>query len=201
MKPAALLAGVALLGAPARAGEARLPVAIPGGPSLVLEARGAGDRWTIRVMEAGVERQRLSIETEVPDGTPFLADVNGDGAPDLLVPSFTGNANAVFEVWTWRPAVRRFDRAGEVSGIAFGWDRPWLVSLGRDGCCGAAYAFQAYRPDGQLDEAFSIEVGLGEQGQPSRCAPAPGTQVPDAVLRRYCAFRLGTLPGRFGPAR
>ena len=198
---ATLLAGLALLAAPAMAGEARLAAQVPNGPALELQGPGAGDRWTVRVLEQGAERQRIEVETEVPDGTPFLADVNGDGAPDLLVPSFTGNANAVFEVWTYRPAVRRFARAGEVSGIAFGQDGAWLVSLGRDGCCGATYGFQSFTPAGELADAFVIEVGLSETGQPSRCAPAPDSRVPDAVLRRYCALRLGTLPGRFGPPR
>lgn len=199
MNPPALLAALALLAGPAMAGEVRLMAQIPHGPALVLDARGSGDRWTIRVTDGAAERQRITVETEVPDGTPFLADVNGDGAPDLLVPSFTGNANAVFDVWTYRPAARHFARAGEVSGIAFGRDGAWLVSLGRDGCCGAAYTFQSFTPSGNLADAFVIEVGLSETGQPSRCTPSPDSRVPDAVLRRYCALRLGTLPGRFGP--
>lgn len=197
----AVLVGLALLATPAMAGEARLAAQVPGGPALVLEGRGAGDRWTFRVLETGVERQRIEVETEVPDGTPWLADLDGDGAPDLLVPSFTGNANAVFDVWTYRPALRRFERAGEVSGIAFGRDGAWLVSLGRDGCCGVTYAFQAFAASGDLVDAFAIEVGLGETGLPGRCAPAPDSVVPDAVLRRYCTMRLGTLPGQFGPRR
>lgn len=201
MTRSAFLAGLALLAAPAMAGEARLTAQVPNGPPLMLEGRGAGDRWTFRVTEKGAERQRIEVETEVPDGTPFLADANGDGVADLLVPTFTGNANAVYEVWTHDRGARRFTRAGEMAGVAFGWDRPWLVSLGRDGCCGVTYGFQAFTASGELAEAFAIEVALGEQGQTTRCVAAPDSRVPAEVLRRYCALRLGTVPGQFGPPR
>jgi hypothetical protein len=198
---AALAGLIALAIAPALAGEARLTAEMPGSPTLTLEARGAGDRWMVRVLEGRSEVQRIEVETEVPDGTPFLADANGDGAPDLLVPSALGNANAVYELWTYDQARRRFARAGEIAGIAFGRDGPWVVSLGRDGCCGAVYSFQSFAASGELEDAFAIEVGLSESGRPSRCAPAPDSRVTAEVLRRYCAMRLGTLPGQFGPPR
>jgi hypothetical protein len=192
---------VALLVQAADAARATLRAARPGLAPLVLEASSDDTTWTIRVLDAGRETQRIEVQTDLPNTRPALGDVNGDGAPDLWVPLIGDNANAAWELWVMQPGEARFRRAGEINGLAFARDRAGrLVAISREGCCLVSMVFHTIGADGALREAFAVNRRLDVPG-PNRCTgSAISEPAPAAVVREACALQQGQMPGvRVGP--
>ncbi|WP_244407184.1 hypothetical protein [Roseomonas fluvialis] len=197
-----LAAALLALAAPiADAARATLRAARPGGTPLVLEARSTDAEWIIRVTEAGAETQVITVETDLPERRPFLADADGDRAADLWVPVIGGNASTAWDLWVMQPDQARFRRAGEISGVGFSRDQAGrLVALGREGCCTVSMLFHRIGADGVLSEVFSVNRRLDDYG-PQRCTGnAIAEPAPPAVVRAACALEAGRMPGvRLGP--
>ena len=195
----ALLAAAALLAVALPAAEAArttLRATRPGAPPLTMQASSTQDHWVIRVLEGGVDSQRIEVQSDLPDVLPRLADTNGDGAADLWVPVIGGNANTAWDVWIMQPAEARFRRAGEISGLGFSRDAAGrLVSVGRNGCCSMSYTFHDFDGEGRLREAFAVERQLDSLGRGSCEATAIATEPQAAAVRATCALRPGELPG------
>lgn len=194
-------AAAAALALPAaEAARATLRAARPGAPPLTLQASSDREHWVIRVLEGGVDSQRIEVQSDLPDTPPRLADVNGDGAADLWVPVIGGNANTAWDVWIMQPGQARFRRAGEVSGLGFSRDAAGrLVAMARNGCCAISYIFHDITAEGALREAFSIERQVDDLGR-GTCEPvAIAMDPPAAALRATCGLRPGRLPGRVLP--
>lgn len=67
----------------------------------------------------GTELQAFT-EADVPMYLyPYLEDVDGDGALDVILPREVGNVNTVMALWKREKATRQYTRIGEVNGIAF----------------------------------------------------------------------------------
>lgn len=163
-----------------------------------LRAARAEAHWRIRVLAAGRVVQVIEVESDAMHGAPWLGDADGDGAPDLWVPVMSGNANTEYEIWRQDRKEARFREAGMVSGHAFRRDGPYLVAIGRNGCCGAAYeAFRA-TAEGRLGLAFTIEARFRDDGAVEACgAIAEAEAPPAAVVARWCARGAdGPIPGR-----
>lgn len=191
---AAALLAVALPAA--EAARTTLRATRPGAPPLTLQASSTQDHWVIRVLEGGVDSQRIEVQSDLPDVLPRLADTNGDGAADLWVPVIGGNANTAWDVWIMQPAEARFRRAGEISGLGFSRDGAGrLVSVGRNGCCSMSYTFHDFDGEGRLREAFAVERQLDSLGRGSCEATAIATEPQASAVRATCALRPGELPG------
>jgi hypothetical protein len=181
----------------AEAARATLLAARPGARPLTLQAVSSAEYWTISVLDGGAESQRIEVQSDLPETLPRLADVDGDGAPDLWVPVIGGNANTAWDVWLMQPRQARFRRGGEVSGLAFSRDAAGrLVTLGRNGCCSVDYTFLDVTAEGALREAFSIERRLDERGGESCEARAIAIDPPAAVVTATCRLAPGRMPGR-----
>jgi hypothetical protein len=187
---------LALAAPAAEAARATLRATRPGAPPLVLQARSSAEHWTIAVLDGGVEAQRISVQSDLPESAPRLADTNGDGAQDLWVPVIGGNANTAWDIWLMQPGQGRFRRAGEVSGIAFSRDAAGrLVALGRNGCCGVVYTVHDVTPDGALREAFAIERQVDDPGR-GGCEALPIAVTPSAAeVAAICRLSPGQMPG------
>ncbi len=197
MRRALVAAAILVCALPvAEAARTNLRAARPGNTPLELRAEFAAEHWTIGVLEGGVESQRISVQSDLPEVAPRLAETNGDGAPDLWVPVIGGNANTAWDVWIMQPERARFRRAGEISGLHFSRDSAGrLVSLGRNGCCSVVYTFHDYTAEGALREAFAIERRLDDLNR-GTCEPqALAIEPPAAAVRATCALSPGRMPG------
>lgn len=188
---ALLLGAVALLSpSPTLARDTVLTVERRDAAALRVAATQRGDRLLFTVREAGRVRQRFSVQTDVPAARPSLSDVDGDGVPDLWVPTMTGNANALYAIWRLDPATGRFAEAGEIGGIDFRRDGGFLVVTGRNGCCGLVHEFHRFAGD-RLQLAFTIDRQLApdddQPGRPQPCtASADAIPPPPGFEERYC---------------
>ena len=202
MRRALLAAALLALAVPAaQATRATLQASRPGAPPLVLQAEASEHSWIIRVIEAGLEVQRIEVETDLPGTRPELGDANGDGAADLWIPVIGDNANSAWDLWIMQPGESRFRRAGEINGMAFSRDRQGrLAALSREGCCLVSMTFHRIGPEGTLREAFAVNRRLDVAG-PLRCTGGSITEpAPAAVVREVCALEPGRMPGvRIGP--
>ena len=194
----ALLAAALLAAAlpAAEAARTTLRATRPGAPPLTLQASSTREQWVIRVLEGGIDSQRIEVQSDLPDVLPRLADTNGDGAADLWVPVIGGNANTAWDVWLMQPGEARFRRAGEISGLGFSrYAGGRLVSVGRNGCCSISYTFHDFDAEGRLREAFAVERQLDSLGRGSCEATAIATEPQASAVRATCALRPGELPG------
>lgn len=186
MRRVVLAAALLICGLTAQAGAEEVVLRAP---PFELRAAVDGDSWRIGVRDAaGRERQVIAVESDATAVPPHLADADGDGAADLWVPVMTGNANTEYEIWRQDRATGRFSLAGVVSGHGFRRDPAgYLVAMGRNGCCAAAYEF--YRgAGGRLLLAFTIGTRFAESGKVEDCTAKPEAEPPpEAVRRRWCA--------------
>ena len=171
------------------------------GGSVALRAVSSTKAWTVDVTAGNRRVQRFTVPTEAPEGEPWLADADGDGAPDLWVPTATGNVNTVYQVWLLNPRDGTFANGGEVSGFAFGREGADLISASRSSCCSVVYAVGVFAPAGVYDEAFGVEATINEAGRVTDCKPANDRPVPAGWLRRLCRLGDAELPGYIGPPR
>lgn len=193
----AALAGLLLLlaAAPAAA-EATLRATRQNAPPLVLRAAFAEGRWTIRVLEAGSEVQRIVVAADLPRSAPRIADADGDRAGDLWVPVIDGGANTAWDLWR-QEANGRFRRAGEVSGIGFSRDAAGrLVTMGRNGCCGFSFVFHRFDADGALEEAFGVDRHEDDLRRGVCEGVAMAAAAPAAMVRAICGLASGAMPGQ-----
>jgi len=88
----------------------------------------AVDEWGEPLASLEVRHHQLDgslIQTfnEVVDRTyavPEATDINNDGIEEVLIPTYTGNVNSVWQVWQLVDGV--FVDAGEVSGLGLAYD-------------------------------------------------------------------------------
>lgn len=125
---------------PALAQPARWSLALDAratqGPSLPLRLQGDGAR--ILVVVPGRRAQRIEIVTQgpgagLPDAPrPRLADLDGDGPPDLLLPAVVAMRHEEWQAWIQTPG-RRFVLAGTLeagTGAPIRRDRWGYVAAG-----------------------------------------------------------------------
>jgi hypothetical protein len=195
MRPLAVALALLTMAGAALAERATLRAVRPGAPPLALQAEARDEHWVIRVLDGGIETQRIEVQTDLPGIRPRLADANGDGAADLFIPVIGGNANSAWDVWIQRPGEARFRRGAEVNGVAFARDGGRLLALSREGCCGQSIIFHDIGPDGALVEAFAVDRRMDSLGR----GPCEGVPIaappPPATVRAVCALSPGRLPG------
>lgn len=128
---------------------------------------------------------------------PSLADIDGDGAQELLVPLETGNVNTEWSVWT--PAQGgKFVAAGQISGVETKLTKDGLIAVpARSSAASWSIAFLKME-GGKLTPVATAEV----EARPSSKAGAPlkttckltddgglsalGLKL-DAATRKFCA--------------
>ena len=147
----------------------------------------------------GLQRIALPIEgtgaAQPGAPRPRLADLNGDGARDLLLPAVVAMRHEEWQIWL-QGRDRRFTLAGTIE-VAFGTpirrDR-WGFIVAGNGSSGAwtttlyrigsnrrlAVAFRVTRPLDPREDATPCRVADGA-GRPARLADAP--------LAEYCGAR------------
>jgi hypothetical protein len=191
-----MLAGLLLLVAAPASAETTLRAIRQNAPPLVLRAAFAEGRWTIRVLEAGSEVQRIAVTSDLPRTAPRIADADGDRAGDIWVPVIDGGANTAWDLWRLE-ANGRFRRAGEVSGIGFSRDAAGrLVTMGRNGCCGFSFVFHRFDADGALEEAFAVDRHEDDLRRGVCEGVAMAVPAPAAMVRTVCGLASGAMPGR-----
>lgn len=103
------------------------------GRSIMVSSTGMSDgEGTLRAEITGADGAPLQVIEETATGFynyPYLEDLTGDGALDLLVPQFSGMVNTSYAFWVQGPE-GKFSRAGELSGFE--------ITLGSDGLIAAS---------------------------------------------------------------
>lgn len=130
---------------------------------------------TLRVDVLDVSGASLQLIEETATGSysyPYIEDIDGDGAADIMVPLLTGNVNTNYAVWL-KTADGTFKRAGELSGVSIGQTPEGMIAAsGRSNA--AEWETGYYRvTDGALEEiAAVVNRADPEPGEPALTAPA-----------------------------
>jgi hypothetical protein len=85
---------------------------------------------TLRVEIAEADGTSLQLIDETATGAytyPYVEDIDGDGAVDIMVPLLTGNVNTSYAVWL-KGADGMFFRAGELGGVSIGHTPEGLIA-------------------------------------------------------------------------
>lgn len=103
------------------------------GRSVLVSSTGMTDgEGTLRAEITGADGAPVQVVEETATGFysyPYLEDLTGDGALDLMVPQFSGMVNTSYAFWVQGPD-GKFSRAGELSGFE--------ITLGNDGLIAAS---------------------------------------------------------------
>lgn len=166
-----------------------------GRPAMLLRVTGEGARIVVAI---GRGPQRIELVTEGPGAgqpdspRPRLADLDGDGRPDLLLPSVLAMRHEQWQVWLQAPG-GRFVEAGTVEvglGESIRRDRWGYIVAGTASggvWTGTLYAISRQR---QLVPAHSLirPTAEGPGAQPCAAARLPGAtrDLPDAAFRAHC---------------
>ncbi len=122
--------------------------------------------------EGGLSLQVIEETASGAFNYPYVEDLTGDGAADLMMPLMTGNVNTNYAMWV-QGADGLFTRAGELSGVG--------ISLAPNGFISAAgrssaveWETQYFRvTEGALEEvAAVVNRGEPEPGEPPLDEPA-----------------------------
>jgi hypothetical protein len=114
--------------------------------------------------EGGLSLQVIEETASGAFNYPYVEDLTGDGAADLMVPLMTGNVNTAYALWV-QGADGLFKRAGELSGVGVGLaPNGFIAASGRSSA--VEWETQYFRvTDGALEEVAAVV---------SRADPEPG---------------------------
>jgi len=137
--------------------------------------------------EGGVSLQVIEETASGAFNYPYVEDLTGDGAADLMVPLMTGNVNTAYALWV-QGADGLFTRAGELSGVG--------ISLAPNGFISAAgrssaveWETQYFRvTDGALEEVAAVV---------NRADPQPGETPPEGPACEVIRVVDGIDPAPF----
>ncbi|KCZ98177.1 putative lipoprotein [Hyphomonas polymorpha PS728] len=130
---------------------------------------------TLRAELTGADGASLQVIEEAATGFynyPFLEDLTGDGAADLMLPQLSGMVNISYALWI-QGADGLFSRAGELGGFD--------ITLGSDGLIAASGRSSAFEwetsyysvENGALKEiAVVVTRADPEEGEPASDQPA-----------------------------
>lgn len=146
-----------------------------GQPTLSVSSDPMADgEGTLRVDVLDASGASLQLIEETATGSysyPYIEDIDGDGAADIMVPLLTGNVNTNYAVWL-KTADGSFKRAGELSGVSIGQTPEGMIAAsGRSNA--AEWETGYYRvTDGALEEiAAVVNRADPEPGEPALTAP------------------------------
>lgn len=140
-------------------------------------ANGEGKLRVDVVDASGASVQLIEESATGSFSYPYIEDIDGDGAADIMVPLLTGNVNTNYAVWL-KTADGTFKRAGELSGVSIGHTPEGLIAAsGRSSA--AEWETQYFRvTEGEFEEVAAVV---------NRLEPAPGepplTAPPCEVIR------------------
>lgn len=151
-----------------------------GQPSLVVTTTAMnegveGMEGKMRIEVAGDAGASLQMIEETANSAytyPYVEDIDGDGALDIMVPLMTGNVNTLFAVWL-KGAEGQFFRAGELGGVSIGPTPDGLISAaGRSSA--AEWETGYFRvANGTLEEVAAVVTRPDpEPGEPPLTEPA-----------------------------
>ena len=129
----------------------------------------------LRVEVAEADGTSLQLIDETATGAysyPYVEDIDGDGALDIMVPLLTGNVNTSYAVWL-KGADGMFYRAGELGGVSIGHTPEGLIAAsGRSNA--AEWETGYFRvTNGALEEiAAVVNRADPEPGEPPLTEPA-----------------------------
>lgn len=118
-------------------------------------AEGEG-KLRIDVTDAsGASLQQIEETATGTFSYPYIEDIDGDGAADIMVPLLTGNVNTSYALWL-KTADGTFKRAGELSGVSIGHTPEGLIAAsGRSSA--AEWETQYFRvTNGELEEVAAV---------------------------------------------
>jgi hypothetical protein len=150
-----------------------------------------GDGKTgVQVVADGEGAQLIQEEVQGPLFTPTLADLNGDGRPDLLIPLMTGNVNTTWAVYSANQDAT-YTRLGEISGIGWGPSAEGLLAVpARSSAASWNVDFYDVEPGG-LTLIASAETTMQAAGGAPSCTlvgtPVLGAETLEAAQARYCS--------------
>lgn len=139
-----------------------------GQPTLSVSSQAMTDgEGTLRIEVLDASGASLQVIEETATGSysyPYIEDIDGDGAADIMAPLLTGNVNTNYAVWL-KGADGAFRRAGELSGVSIGQTPEGMIAAsGRSNA--AEWETGYYRvTDGALEEIAAVV---------NRMDPAPG---------------------------
>ena len=108
----------------------------------------------------GTLLQTLSEEVGRTYAFPEVADINNDGTEELLIPTYTGNVNTVWQVY--QNVESQFVHAGEVSGLELEYDAEvGLPAISSRGSASTWYRSVWFLDSGALILAYELETDLG----------------------------------------
>ncbi len=139
-----------------------------GQPTLSVSSQAMNDgEGVLRVEVLDGSGASLQVIEETAIGSysyPYIEDIDGDGAADVMVPLLTGNVNTNYAVWL-NGADGAFRRAGELSGVSIGQTPEGMIAAsGRSNA--AEWETGYYRVTGGALEEIAAVV--------NRMDPAPG---------------------------
>ena len=130
---------------------------------------------TLRVELMAADGTSLQLIDETATGAytyPYVEDIDGDGAVDIMVPLLTGNVNTSYAVWL-KGADGMFFRAGELGGVSIGHTPEGLIAAsGRSSA--SEWETGYFRvSNGALEEiAAVVNRADPEPGEPPLTVPA-----------------------------
>jgi hypothetical protein len=144
----------------------------------------------VQVVADGQGGQRISEASQGTPLAPTLADLNGDGQPDLLIPLMTGNVNTTWAVYAANQDAT-YTRLGEISGIGWGPSATGLLAVpARSSAASWEVDFYDVEPGG-LTLIATVETAIQEAGATPTCnligTPVLGAQTREAAESQYCS--------------
>jgi hypothetical protein len=155
--------------------------------ALVVEV--AEGKVSVQVVADGEGGQLIQEEAQGPSFIPTLADLNGDGHPDLLIPLGTGNVNTTWAVYAANQDAS-YTRLGEFSGIGWGPSATGLIAVpARSSAASWEVSFYDVEPGG-LTLIATVETALEREGAAPSCrlvgTPVLGAQTMQEAVAQYC---------------
>lgn len=130
-----------------------------------LLASRANEKTQVRVIADGEGGQVMEETSDAPMFAPTLADLDGDGQSDVLIPLTTGNVNTTWAVYLAGPDAS-YTRIGEISGVNWAPSATGLLAVhARSSASTVEVAFYDVEP-GALTPVATVTVEA-QQGDPN----------------------------------
>ncbi|MFN3608300.1 MAG: hypothetical protein ACK4Y9_04470 [Hyphomonas sp.] len=176
-------ASLALCADAEAAGGTQLPTLTP----CRLEGLAGGHSLLISTSEMVEGDGMLRAELTAPDGAslqvieepatgfysyPYLEDLSGDGALDLMLPQLSGMVNTSYALWL-QGADGRFSRAGELSGFTIDLGEDGLIAAsGRSSASEWETSYYALENGALKEVAAVVNRPDPEEGEPASDLPS-----------------------------